>query len=89
MARRLSRAAAAREFNFLGYWFGRMYSARTGKAYLGFRPVSRDHETIPWFTLFPSMERQTIAMPLTDDSGHGLKGASSIRSSGGRSRPPF
>jgi RNA-directed DNA polymerase len=25
------------EFNFLGYSFGRMYSARTGKAYLGFR----------------------------------------------------
>jgi hypothetical protein len=24
------------EFNFLGYSFGRMYSARTGKAYLGF-----------------------------------------------------
>ena len=42
MPRRLSRAAAAREFNFLGYSFGRMYSARTGKAYLGFRPVSRD-----------------------------------------------
>jgi hypothetical protein len=27
---------------FLGYSLGRMYSARTGKAYLGFRPVSRD-----------------------------------------------
>jgi RNA-directed DNA polymerase len=26
------------EFDFLGYTFGRMYSARTGKAYLGFRP---------------------------------------------------
>src|ERR1700736_1335691 len=26
------------EFDFLGYSFGRMYSARTGKAYLGYRP---------------------------------------------------
>jgi RNA-directed DNA polymerase len=26
------------EFDFLGHTFGRMYSARTGKAYLGFRP---------------------------------------------------
>jgi RNA-directed DNA polymerase len=29
------------EFNFLGYSFGRMYSARTGKAYLGFRPSKK------------------------------------------------
>jgi RNA-directed DNA polymerase len=38
------------EFNFLGYSFGRMYSARTGKAYLGFRPskksIGRMVETI-------------------------------------------
>ena len=26
------------EFDFLGYTFGQMYSARTGKAYLGYRP---------------------------------------------------
>ena len=26
------------EFDFLGYTFGRMFSARTGKAYLGYRP---------------------------------------------------
>src|SRR6202521_4449093 len=26
------------EFDFLGYTFGRMYSARTGKSYLGYRP---------------------------------------------------
>jgi RNA-directed DNA polymerase len=26
------------EFDFLGYTFGRLYSARTGKAYLGYRP---------------------------------------------------
>jgi group II intron reverse transcriptase/maturase len=29
------------EFNFLGYAFGRMYSARTGKAYLGYRPSKK------------------------------------------------
>jgi RNA-directed DNA polymerase len=38
------------EFNFLGYAFGRLYSARTGKAYLGFRPskksIKRMVETI-------------------------------------------
>ena len=38
------------EFNFLGYSFGRMYSARIGKAYLGYRPskksIKRMVETI-------------------------------------------
>ena len=29
------------EFDFLGYPFGRMYSARTGKAYLGYRPSKK------------------------------------------------
>ena len=29
------------EFDFLGYTFGRMYSARTGKAYLGYRPSKK------------------------------------------------
>ena len=42
------------EFNFLGYSFGRMYSARTGKAYLGFRPskksIGRMVETIHTLT---------------------------------------
>jgi group II intron reverse transcriptase/maturase len=28
-------------FNFLGHTFGRMYSARTGKAYLGYRPSKK------------------------------------------------
>jgi group II intron reverse transcriptase/maturase len=28
-------------FNFLGHTFGRMYSARTGKAYLGYRPSQK------------------------------------------------
>jgi RNA-directed DNA polymerase len=38
------------EFNFLGYSFGRMYSAKTGKVYLGYRPskksIKRMVETI-------------------------------------------
>src|SRR6516162_2049716 len=38
------------EFTFLGYSFGRMYSARTGRAYLGYRPskksIKRMVETI-------------------------------------------
>src|SRR6266699_3140523 len=29
------------QFDFLGYTFGRMYSARTGKAYLGYRPSKK------------------------------------------------
>ena len=29
------------EFGFLGYTFGRLYSARTGKAYLGYRPSKK------------------------------------------------
>ncbi len=29
------------EFDFLGYTFGRMYSAKTGKPYLGFRPSKK------------------------------------------------
>src|SRR5712671_3053368 len=30
-----------RKFDFLGHTFGRMYSARTGKAYLGYRPSKK------------------------------------------------
>ena len=29
------------EFDFLGYTFGRMYSARSGKAYMGYRPSKK------------------------------------------------
>jgi RNA-directed DNA polymerase len=29
------------QFDFLGYTFGRMYSARTGKSYLGYRPSKK------------------------------------------------
>src|SRR6516162_7301127 len=43
------------EFTFLGYSFGRMYSARTGKAYLGYRPskksIKRMVETIHALTV--------------------------------------
>jgi RNA-directed DNA polymerase len=43
------------EFDFLGYSFGRMYSARTGQAYLGFRPskksIKRMVETIQALTV--------------------------------------
>jgi RNA-directed DNA polymerase len=42
------------EFNFLGYTFGRMYSAKTGKAYIGYRPskksIKRMIETINTLT---------------------------------------
>lgn len=42
------------EFDFLGYTFGRMYSAKTGKAYLGYRPskksIRRMIETISALT---------------------------------------
>jgi len=33
------------EFDFLGYTFGRMYSARTGQARLGYRPSKKKHQT--------------------------------------------
>ena len=32
------------EFDFLGYTFGRMYSARTGQARLGYRPSKKKHQ---------------------------------------------
>ncbi len=31
------------EFDFLGYTFGRMYSARTGQARIGYRPSKKEH----------------------------------------------
>src|SRR5258706_12358341 len=34
------------EFDFLGYTFGRMYSARTGQARLGYRPSKKSIEQI-------------------------------------------
>ena len=54
------------EFNFLGYSFGRMYSARTGKAYLGFRPskksIGRMVETIHELTARPQTWRATTEL---------------------------
>jgi hypothetical protein len=45
------------EFDFLGYTFGRMYSPRTGQAYLGYRPsrksIKRIVEKIHVLTDFP------------------------------------
>ena len=32
------------EFDFLGYTFGRMYSARTGQVRLGYRPIEEEHQ---------------------------------------------
>jgi hypothetical protein len=34
------------EFDFLGYTFGRMYSARTGQARLGYRPSKKSIKRI-------------------------------------------
>jgi len=54
------------EFNFLGYSFGRMYSARTGKAYLGFRPskksIKRMVETIHALTARSQTWRDTTEL---------------------------
>src|SRR5258708_8229768 len=54
------------EFNFLGYSFGPMYSARTGKAYLGFRPskksIGRMVETIHALTARSQTWRATTEL---------------------------
>jgi RNA-directed DNA polymerase len=54
------------EFSFLGYSFGRMYSARTGKAYLGFRPskksIKRIVETIHALTTRSQTLRETTEL---------------------------
>jgi group II intron reverse transcriptase/maturase len=54
------------EFNFLGYTFGRMYSARTGKAYLGYRPskksIGRMVETIHELTARSQTLRDTTEL---------------------------
>jgi group II intron reverse transcriptase/maturase len=53
-------------FNFLGYSFGRMYAARTGKAYLGFRPskksIKRIVETIHALTTRSETWRETTEL---------------------------
>jgi RNA-directed DNA polymerase len=54
------------EFNFLGYSFGRMYSARTGKAYLGYRPskksIKRMVETIHTLTVRTGTWQETTEL---------------------------
>ncbi len=41
LRRRRRSKAGQGEFDFLGYTFGRMYSAKTGKAHLGQRPSKK------------------------------------------------
>ena len=41
------------EFDFLGYTFGRMYSARTGQARLGYRPSKKSIKGGFWLTPDP------------------------------------
>jgi RNA-directed DNA polymerase len=54
------------EFNFLGYSFGRMYSAKTGKAYLSYRPskksIKRMVETIHALTARSQTLRDTTEL---------------------------
>jgi RNA-directed DNA polymerase len=54
------------EFNFLGYTFGRMYSAKTGKAYLGYRPskksIKRMVETIHTLTVRTGTWQETTEL---------------------------
>ncbi len=51
------------EFDFLGYSFGRMYSARTGQAHLGYRPskksIKRMVETIHALTARTGLRRSS------------------------------
>jgi group II intron reverse transcriptase/maturase len=57
------------EFNFLGYTFGRMYSPKTGKAYLGFRPakksIQRMVETIHALTVRSETLQETTELVAT------------------------
>ena len=54
------------EFDFLGYTFGRMYSARTGKAYLGYRPsrksMKRMVETVHALTVRSGSWQETTQL---------------------------
>src|SRR5256885_14732569 len=64
------------EFDFLGYTFGRMYSARTGKAYLGYRPsrksIKRMVEKVHALTDRAHSWRETIE--LVDMLNRALRG---------------
>ena len=54
------------EFDFLGYTFGRMYSARTGQARLGYRPskksIKRVVETVHALTARPGTWQDTTKL---------------------------
>jgi len=54
------------EFDFLGYTFGRMYSPKTGQAYLGYRPskksIKRAVETIHALTVRPGTWQETTEL---------------------------
>src|SRR5580704_4669364 len=54
------------QFDFLGYTFGRMYSARTGKAYLGYRPsrksMQRMVETVHALTVRSGSWQETTKL---------------------------
>ena len=54
------------QFDFLGYTFGRMYSPKTGKAYLGYRPskksIKRMVETIHALTVRTGTWQQTTEL---------------------------
>ena len=64
------------EFDFLGYTFGRMYSARTGKAYLGYRPsrksMKRMVETVHALTVRSGSWQETTK--LVDKLNRTLRG---------------
>jgi RNA-directed DNA polymerase len=64
------------EFDFLGYTFGRMYSAKTGKAYLGYRPsrksMKRMVETVHALTVRSGSWQETTK--LVDKLNRTLRG---------------
>ena len=64
------------EFDFLGHTFGRMYSARTGKAYLGYRPsrksMKRMVETVHALTVRSGSWQETTK--LVDKLNRTLRG---------------